>query len=98
TALYTLSLHDALPIFGDKVRRLESILGEGVEEGDIFTYRGGDYDQFVSDRNGKSLGTAFPQRWELVTTKTKEDDSMEFKVGDKRSEEHTSELQSRENL
>src|SRR5690606_41314685 len=82
TAIYTLSLHDALPILGEEVRKEQRVhvdrlvaAAAGVDER---VGGGGDGDEVGRDQPGALVD-------QLVE-------------GVLRSEEHTSELQSRENL
>src|SRR5690606_41385961 len=75
SAIYTLSLHDALPIFANQRRGI-----------DIGSQRAKDLRGFA-----RSLGRYF-------TDAVVNDQAAATKFGGLRSEEHTSELQSRENL
>src|SRR5690606_42018120 len=76
-ASYTLSLHDALPIFGEKEPALE-VRGESRD--------GHGERQYRCRRTDEEAGNEQYAAEELSGT------------GKQRSEEHTSELQSRENL
>src|SRR5690606_40743192 len=87
TAIYTLSLHDALPIYAkNKIGIMYSIRG--------------DFDLAVAYLN-KSIGKANEIKYvkgimEAAYSLTRV--YMQMRELKKRSEEHTSELQSRENL
>src|SRR5690606_39526893 len=95
TELYTLSLHDALPICGAKepTGELASAINEAF----------GSFEAF-KDAFSKAAAGRFGSGWawlvvtkdgKLAVTSTPNQDTP---VMDGRSEEHTSELQSRENL
>src|SRR5690606_42038641 len=71
-ALYTLSLHDALPIFDRAGHRPGAVLAEGDRQ-----------DPAAADQANRRL---------------EPDDAVDRGGAEDRSEEHTSELQSRENL
>src|SRR5690606_42068142 len=78
--IYTLSLHDALPIFVDEVeRRFAAATGPSPSIG-IVTFNA--------------------QQRSLIETMLREhpDERIAAALDERRSEEHTSELQSRENL
>src|SRR5690606_42011992 len=94
---YTLSLHDALPIFGCAFSE-DEVAGQQAGDGLVFgvlrkqyrvlqedrhTDRGDQRDESVAATQG-AVGHPF--------------DAVTVGAGDDRSEEHTSELQSRENL
>src|SRR5690606_39603730 len=85
--IYTLSLHDALPIFrklGPPPRQLAELMLVYVENGVEFTNQFGD----INETFYSSLESVYHQTLKLLK---KEGLLL-------RSEEHTSELQSRENL
>src|SRR5690606_40198026 len=85
TEIYTLSLHDALPIFGDLVGHLADI---GDDRDDLFEC---DFGRF-----GLAGGAA--RMLDLGTHRLDRLPRCLLQPFDQRSEEHTSELQSRENL
>src|SRR3712207_7297678 len=80
TEIYTLSLHDALPIFAGRVRQQQALLPrrDAALAG-------------VLDLGGAQLGLPLRQRGHL-------DAQRPQRVSFDRSEEHTSELQSRQYL
>src|SRR5690606_41368656 len=89
-ALYTLALHDALPILslgGIVTSRSVRIAGDSMDEA-IIQYIKKAYNLLIGERTAEQLkmeiGSALPIKEPLKM--------------DIRSEEHTSELQSRENL
>src|SRR5690606_41020618 len=93
TALYTLSLHDALPIFHERLgpdRLLGGhvVLDDGAKHGQLAVVEQG----LTSLSLGNAaLGTLCSRVPSVRSAPVRCDDTM-------RSEEHTSELQSRENL
>src|SRR5690606_40052416 len=78
SAIYTLSLHDALPIFGQQVQRGGTPTSSG---------RG---DQHQDPVSSQEFGKVVP----VLGGAGRHVEAL----ADRRSEEHTSELQSRENL
>src|SRR5690606_39942072 len=96
TALYSLSLHDALPIYDGTVgaecvdagtaQRVRCPLDLTVEDVALRRGQPGELDQ-----RGQSLLPRHPRQLELSAVVVRQ-------VQPSRSEEHTSELQSRENL
>src|SRR5690606_41235827 len=87
---YTLSLHDALPISGAVGARVMAPAAAGsVEEAHLAVFQRGDPGQRLDP-----IAFAF-QQLATVLEGLLDDDAD---AGDLRSEEHTSELQSRENL
>src|SRR5690606_40085998 len=82
---YTLSLHDALPIF-----LLENSMSKAIQLIKEFDVKW--VDLRFTDTKGKQQHVSMPAR------DINEDFFEEGKMFDGRSEEHTSELQSRENL
>src|SRR5690606_41587808 len=86
TENYTLSLHDALPILDKNLKylpKLPSEIKDIAREWDMNVKK---TDRFLEDKNSITL------KYEDLITKP------EPTLEDIRSEEHTSELQSRENL
>src|SRR5690606_41284011 len=86
--IYTLSLHDALPIYG---RGAAGALGR-AGEGSGGARGGADRGRAVLLRRGGPQGTGRHERRGLVGP------ARDVRSHDPRSEEHTSELQSREKL
>src|SRR5690606_40770978 len=97
TVIYTLSLHDALPIYEDKVfitakcgekypPKVIGAAGQPLTEADVY---GGCYARAQLIARPYYFGPNAGVKFNLVQI---------MKVKDGRSEEHTSELQSRENL
>src|SRR5206468_10592114 len=82
TLIYTLSLHDALPIYGELVGELVALVKEGPKA-EIISLKKGARKLFVIE--SKSLAHALAYE-KLIQN------------GYRRSEEHTSELQSRSDL
>src|SRR5438034_6580277 len=79
--LYTLSLHDALPIFGDRAVVVDQDIGQGQRRQEL-----------LSGRRGGVL--AFFLARELVQSRAVPQPAAQ----ERRSEEHTSELQSHSEL
>src|SRR3712207_8703359 len=83
TEIYTLSLHDALPIFQTELPRLEVLRLEGT---------------YLVWVDIKKLGIASDELAKLLIEQGKVFINSGTLYGKKRSEEHTSELQSRQYL
>src|SRR5690606_42019580 len=97
TYTYTLSLHDALPIFLDQIYAISdrlTVLRNGKYEGEYLT-RDLDRHALISKMIGKDLDALKSLGGNRRTTPR---DADEAPLLSARSEEHTSELQSRENL
>src|SRR5690606_41943725 len=84
TKIYTLSLHDALPISGIWTTFYDMTLN--------LSQKNKDYEDFS---NQEKMLTFFYTFFELLTANRS---YVLFALNEERSEEHTSELQSRENL
>src|SRR5690606_40321955 len=96
--IYTLSLHDALPIYGTIVNQQNPIIPAAVRAEHHGTYRltvqsadGCEASANYSITVNTNPTAILPDDFEVCA-----DDLLNFSVT--RSEEHTSELQSRENL
>src|SRR5690606_41624235 len=89
TEIYPLSLHDALPIFGTRDRRAEHV---GLELHQQVVRRHSAVDTKLGEPETGIL------RHRLGDFRGLEGRGLERGASDMRSEEHTSELQSRENL
>src|SRR5207253_10319732 len=89
TAIYPLSLHDALPIFRGHVgpRRARAREGQVVDVEVV---------QAVDDLRPRVAAVAAPE--DAVDLDAGPDDSRIVRIDEDRSEEHTSELQSRGHL
>src|SRR5262249_61303232 len=93
TAIYTLSLHDALPISPDRLRSRRDILIFRHQRGQLGYQRGADTDE--------SAWLAWRGHWVLYSNAGQQAavvDSSGHAPAVDRSEEHTSELQSLTNL
>src|SRR5690606_41619928 len=91
--MHTLSLHDALPISG-KSRKADGTLDAGP-----LGYVHGPEDLLVdADGNPRRIDHAFSWSYPLAAHGMMHTVLRNAHAGDPRSEEHTSELQSRENL
>src|SRR5690606_41922731 len=85
---YTLSLHDALPIS----------VGEAGRQAGLQIGQFGALDGLALDAVGQSLAGGFLRRGETLRAFVDFQHAFGVQVAVRRSEEHTSELQSRENL
>src|SRR5690606_40212297 len=94
-ALYPLSLHDALPILPGTIRR-QRFLGAVENPGAPVVLLGAPLDTTVSFRPGTRFG---PSRIRDMSDGLEDySPHLNLDFSQVRSEEHTSELQSRENL
>src|SRR5690606_41038532 len=97
SSLYTLSLHDALPIYDECAALLPASIA--LDDGDLEGARRL-LDRLGEPENKHALGVYFLLRGRALL----ESESLAYGAGGSRaekaarSEEHTSELQSRENL
>src|SRR5207302_3550653 len=91
TEIYTLSLHDALPISGDDELRQGGLLHRQRALGDEYVHHR--VDELAREVSLFQLNLSFQNRQD----RSLESGETEIQVA-ARSEEHTSELQSRENL
>src|SRR5690606_41805472 len=95
TDIYTLSLHDALPIFLDVVDNEPIVNDTQLQMWDwIAEY----YMCYVGDVMQAALPAALKMASETKIVASDDPNLDRSSLSDKRSEEHTSELQSRENL
>src|SRR5690606_42130815 len=85
TTIYTLSLHDALPILSKKTPTTSNIIVTALIEAKV-----------IQPFRPKFLKPSFACRFKVLIFIAVF--TPEFVANDSRSEEHTSELQSRENL
>src|SRR5690606_41153263 len=84
TAIYTLSLHDALPIFTEIILNLKQVRLKKISDDDI---------------NTEKIELVIKGQEQFLAGQISENSSVfEVMNPELRSEEHTSELQSRENL
>src|SRR5690606_39520396 len=93
TYIYTLSLHDALPISATTGRdRLEILKDTDLSISQVYE------NISLYDLAELVLRDAGLSRYEYVIDRSLRDITIRYGWFDRRSEEHTSELQSRENL
>src|SRR5690606_40305250 len=93
--LYTLPLHDALPIFGELVELGAELAQVGLELADLKFGQSFDLGEQLGELAGGPAGLFDPL--ELLGALGLGEE-VRIEAAAERSEEHTSELQSRENL
>src|SRR5690606_41014641 len=96
SGIYTLSLHDALPILNNKM----TFRGKEVLVWSINNYLGLSNHPAVRKIDAEAAaqwGMGYPMGARMMSGQTSLHEKLENELAD-RSEEHTSELQSRENL